>query len=278
MDPGSADMCGIVLFYLDWLQQTLVIEYAWAKPNRSTSEIAEVIRLAEQKLWGAKHRDPQGPRYQAPRELDMRAAMKPGAPWATTSEPEPLLDVANAERTEYGKLWEAPNGALTYWDDESHSLLPNPIERISDMGDPQARFDLHNDHGLAFSVTDKARKSDDTNLQRLRLLFTQRKIVILRNGYTDPLIQQLRSGMWNERRTDWKRTPTLGHLDCISALMYAERAANWKRNPFPPSIKDVYLPDVHYPDAYKQQVIPVVTPPRGDRGVYQPRHVIRGRR
>jgi hypothetical protein len=278
MDPGSTDMCGLVFFYIDWLRQVLVVQGAWAKPNKSTSEIAEVIRASEAKYWGVSHKDPDAPRFVRQETVTLVDAMKPGHPWQTTTEQTAMLTIDGAQPTPGGKIWTAPEGALTWWDDNMHSLRPNPAGRVSDKGDPKGRGDLHDDYALDFSITEKALHSHDANLQRLRMLFTQRRIEILRNGRTEPLIQQLRSGTWNKKHTDWSRTPTLGHLDCISALMYAERDANWDKNPYPPAIKDAYLPDMHYPEPLKQKLTPLVTPQTQDRAAVFERNTYRGRR
>lgn len=276
MDPGSADFCGLVWAYVDWLHGRLIVQAAWAKANQSTRAIAEVVRVTEQKLWGVTHRDlPDGLPFTPPAtapSFDMSRAML-AAPVNATREhrEQPMIAIDGAEPTQGGKVWHAPEHTLTYWDPLQHTLKPNPYERISDQGDPQARNDLRSEHALDFTVIDKGARSHDSNLQQLRLLFSQGRIVILKNGKTDPLIDQLRSGTWNKKRSDWSRSPTLGHLDCIAACTYLVRAVDWRRNPYPPLLTDVHAADVQVPQAQATRVNQILNPKRGGRGVYSPR-------
>lgn len=273
LDPGNEDMCGVVCGYVDWLKQVFVVEYAWGRRNRSSREIADVVRLNEERLWGVKHRDPDAPRHHI--VVEPTDVYKPGAPWAPANDVNNQREksIAGAEALDSGRVWSHPHGALTYWDDSEFSLKPNPYMRVSDSGDPQGRTDLNVDHGLAFSTIEKSLRSGIANLQHARLLLQQRRLLIMKNGQTEQLIAQMRSGMWNEDHTKWLRTTDLGHLDCFAALILGLREVNWKRNPFPPSIRDVYQPDMHYPDDYKKHVSAVVSPRReaGPSFARQPR-------
>lgn len=47
------------------------------------------------------------------------------------------------------------------------------------------------------------------------------------------LIRTLKHARWNERRTDYERTPETGHADAWKALVYLHRNVQWDRNPFP---------------------------------------------
>lgn len=226
LDPGVTDPFGMVWLYFDWPRQCIVVEGAWQRANASTGEVVRVTHEFERELWGSSHRG-AGERR---RELSIRDAM-------TTAD---------------GKVWEAPDDGLTYWDETEWSLKPNPYSRVSDIAN---RFilDMNTDYGMNVRPAEKSPGSKEADTEHLRMLFSSRpvKIVILRNGRTELLIQQLRSGMWNTdetgHRTDWQRSRTLGHLDCLAALKYVVRDVNWQRNPNPapvidPSLQDRYVP------------------------------------
>ena len=51
-------------------------------------------------------------------------------------------------------------------------------------------------------------------------------------------------GLWNEKRTDFIRTDTLGHCDGIASLMYGIRSIDTTTNPIPFYPKD----NVYYPN------------------------------
>lgn len=47
------------------------------------------------------------------------------------------------------------------------------------------------------------------------------------------LINTLHQGVWNKKKTDWARLPTIGHSDAIAAAIYGKRAVYQNRNPTP---------------------------------------------
>lgn len=51
MDPGMKDNTGILFGYWDWLNQRLVIEDEWLKPNAGTPVVAAAIKAKEDELW-----------------------------------------------------------------------------------------------------------------------------------------------------------------------------------------------------------------------------------
>lgn len=237
MDPGVTDPFGIAGGYLHFDDQQFKVQFAWMAPNASTDDVVEVLQGRERKLWGTEH-------------------VKPLERTART----PLQTIAHAEPTAMGNVWEAPPKALTYWDPGKWTLRPNPFARISDI---QNRFilDLNKDHAMGVRPAEKEPGSAEADLLHLRSLFKARhpdgrpKIVILKNGQTDRLIEQLRSGRWKLRddvhKVDWGRSKALGHLDCLSALKYLVRDLRWTRDPAPPVIMDPHAPNVFIPEHLK---------------------------
>lgn len=238
-DPGTTDPQGLVGGYLDWDRQQLVIQFAWQEPNASTGRVVAVTQGFERKLWGTEHAD---------------AWHRAGG--------EPLQHIAHAEKTGMGQVWFAPDRSLTYWDDTTETLRPNPFARISDI-DNQFIIDLNKDHAMGIRAAEKGPGSADADLQFLRNLFEERHpdtgkplIVILKNGKTEHLIQQLRSGRWKMRdgihKVDWERSKLLGHCDCIAALKYMVRDVRWNRKPSPPKHRDMNAPGIFVPDSLKR--------------------------
>jgi hypothetical protein len=258
LDPGTTDPLGIVGFYFDFMRQTVVVQFAWRRPNASTGDVVEVIREFERSSWGTEHALP--------------GKREPGTR---------LTRIAGVEPLPSGQIWEAPEASLTYWDQGTWTLRPNPYSRISDV---HARFilDLNRDYAMNVRAAEKEPGSAEADLQYLRMLFAARndngrpKIVILRNGRTEQLIAELRSGRWNSKgddyhRTDWVRSKLLGHLDTLSALKYAVRDVRWNRNPFPPAVRDPNLPNVFVPPELRKRAAVSLIQPRRMGGGFQPR-------
>jgi hypothetical protein len=261
MDPGTTDPFGLVGGYLDWMRQVFVFQFAWQKPNASTGEVAERTRALEAEFWGTEHATPN------------------------TREPnKPLHRIGNARYTGGGKVWDPPQQSLTYWDEATWTLRPNPFSRISDVHN---RFilDMNRDYAMAVRAAEKEPGSAEEDLQYLRMLCAARnesglpKIVILDNGHTEPLIQQFRSLRWKMRddvhKVDWQRSKLLGHGDCFAAAKYLVRDIRWTRNPFPPEIRDLNSPDLHVPKAVRERASGAgtrIAPPRVlGGGGYKPR-------
>lgn len=239
-DPGTTDPLGYVAGHLNWERQQFVVEYAFMRPGMSTGEfVDEQVRPVERALWGTELETFTGRQDKRDEGL-----------------PVLLQRIADAQELYDGSVWEAPYGSLTYWDKASWSLKANPICRVSDT---HARFiiDLNKDYALSVVAAEKEPGSAESDLAYLDELFRRRHddgrpmIVILRNGKTDQLIQQLRSGRWRMRddvhKIDFERSKLLGHLDCMSALKYLVRRISWTRNPNPPAIRDVHRNNLHVP-------------------------------
>lgn len=216
MDPGFRDPLGLLWGYVDFERNKLVIQADFAELNCSLERASTVMRETESGLWFTEHR-------------------KPG------DRSVPMLSIRDALKTTVDELvWKAPTPALTYWQHET--LKPNPYRRISDVA-PQFLSELAAKHAINFEAT--AKDDADAQLHALRLGFSQNRIEIW--DTCQHLIRQLRSGVWNELRTEWERTPTLGHCDCIAALIYMWRNIDWRLNPFPPARIDPTLYDVAIP-------------------------------
>jgi hypothetical protein len=201
----------------------LVIQRSFAKSNCRTGEAAQIMKTTERELWGTEHRDvPETPK----RDAAIRA--------------QPLLTIADAVRTAGGLVWEPPPAALTYWSRADNEFVPNPYRRVSDI-DARMVGDLAVEHSINFEKTAK----DDQYAQEsaLRHAFSMDWIEIWEpNG---DLARQLESGMWlldaHGRRREWMTTPSLGHLDCVAALIYLWRNLQRELNPFPPQRIDTSL-------------------------------------
>lgn len=100
--------------------------------------------------------------------------------------------------------------------------------RISD-NEPILLNDLAQLHNLTFIP---ARKDDkEAAINDLRMKVASRKIVI--NPRCKNLIFQLKTALWNKRRTSFERTKEGGHYDLIDALIYMVRSVQWYKNPYP---------------------------------------------
>lgn len=236
LDPGVTDPCGLVWIYFDWSKQVTVVCASWQRSNASTGEVAEMVRETERELWGTQHR------------LSGRERVRE-------------LTIADADAQPTGHVWDAPSGAITYWDVTTSSLRANPGGRVSDVAN---RFvlDLNADYGMSVRKALKSPGSAEADTEYLRTMFRERteaglpRIVVLRNGKTANIIEQLRSGTWNSdennHRTDWARSKILGHCDCLAALKYVVRDIQPNRNPNRPALVDVHVSDVHIPDTVRK--------------------------
>ena len=102
-----------------------------------------------------------------------------------------------------------------------------PIKRYADLNG-QTATDLRLTYN--FQVETITDKKPDADLNYMRTLFANNKIVI--HPRCKDTVACLLGGRWNNTRTDWLRTPSLGHCDAIAALVYAMRRVD-KSNPMP---------------------------------------------
>lgn len=250
LDPGVRDKCGLVWFYLDFIRGEIIVQSSYAESNKNTAVIAEVIRSTEQELWQAVPL-PTKP----PQPLRIQDLLKP-----TTEIRGPGAGLAHATEIHGSKVlpsgvvWNAPDGALTWWDDEKRSLRANPSRRVSDVA-AQVQLDLRELHGLAFETAVKGAGSKKAHINYLDVLLKQCRLRIIRNEANKPLIAQLRSGRWNEKRTDFETSKTLGHLDALMALAYGVRVVPWAKNPWRPSHVDPNAPDLFVSEIYEKKVM-----------------------
>jgi hypothetical protein len=253
MDPGVRDKCGVVWFFVDFLTASIVVQAAFAESNQNTEEIAEVIRSTEQALWQAAPA-PRRP-LAAVRIQDL---LKPAAAEDVRPPGAGLIhhgtEIVGAKVLPGGVVWNAPDGSLTWWDDERRSLRANPARRVSDVAS-QLQLDLRALHGLSFESAVKGPGSKRAHINNLCVLFRQNRIRIVKNESTKPLIAQLRSGRWNEKHTDFEPNAALGHLDALMALAYGVRAVPWEKNPFRPTHVDPNEPDLFVSEIYEKKVM-----------------------
>jgi hypothetical protein len=250
LDPGTRDKCGLVFFYLDFIAGEIIVQSSYAESNKNTDIIAGVIRSTESELWQAVPLP-----VKPPRDLRIQDLLKPTtevrAPGAGVQH---ATEIAGAKVLPGGVVWNAPEGALTWWDDEKRSLRSNPHRRVSDVA-AQMQLDLRQLHGLAFETAKKGAGSKKSDINHLDVLLKQCRIRIIKNPANAPLIAQLRSGRWNEKRTDFEPSKTLGHLDALKALAYGVRVVAWDRNPWRPTHVDPNEPDLIVSEIYERKVM-----------------------
>lgn len=248
MDPGGKrDPLGLVFFYVDFLRQLLVVQASLMLKNKSTADVADAIKDMEARLWGTKAKKPK------PHRDDILDMLKPQPQPEDADETWELEEVQHILQPRSTHILEQPSGTKMYWSDVDQSYRYNPLYRTMDVA-PQQQLDMQVAHDLAFVMAKKGPDSADQHLSNLRKIVRDGKFRIIRNGLTNDIIMQLRSGEWNEQRTDWVRSPVLGHLDCIAALQYAARFVDWKKNPYAPRVKDINAPNVHVSRRYREAI------------------------
>lgn len=118
--------------------------------------------------------------------------------------------------------------------EEEHSIK-DPM-RFADSSDPQQIYDMCHDHSYNISPILKRSKMTGKGFQEsvingLRIAIGNEGIII--DKRCKNLIAHIKYGIWNERRTDFERTESLGHLDGLMALAYLKDNVDVTKNPYP---------------------------------------------
>ena len=104
-----------------------------------------------------------------------------------------------------------------------------PYKRVADNNNPLLLLDLGSIHNMFFHSTSKDNLHAMVNA--VRVWISQNRIEI------DPscrfLIDSIKFGIWNENRTEFARSKTLGHYDAVASLMYLVRNIDEQTNPIP---------------------------------------------
>jgi hypothetical protein len=113
---------------------------------------------------------------------------------------------------------------------EQELFKPNSdTYRIADNNNLLLLQDLGFLHNCHFSPTSK--DSLDAMVNEMRIWFKNDRIEISEQCQT--LIESIMFGYWNEQRSGFGRSNTLGHFDAIAALMYMIRNIDQTTNPIP---------------------------------------------
>ena len=90
--------------------------------------------------------------------------------------------------------------------------------------------DLANTEGINFYPVKKDSLTAMVNLARLHFQSSRIKIT----PKCSYLIDCLRFGLWNDKRSEFLRSDSLGHLDALASLIYGLRVIDTVSNPVPP--------------------------------------------
>jgi len=104
-----------------------------------------------------------------------------------------------------------------------------PYKRVADNNNPLLLLDLGSIHNMFFHSTSKDNLHAMVNA--VRVWISQDRIEI------DPscrfLLDSIKFGIWNENRSEFARSKTLGHYDAVASLMYLVRNIDEQTNPIP---------------------------------------------
>lgn len=102
-----------------------------------------------------------------------------------------------------------------------------PYKRVADNNNPLLLLDLGSIHNMFFHSTSK----DDLHamVNNLRVWFNRKRIEI--DPSCELLLMSLESALWNDKRSEFSRSKTLGHYDAVAALMYLVRNIDETTNP-----------------------------------------------
>ena len=116
-----------------------------------------------------------------------------------------------------------------------------PYSCIADNNNPILLRDLANTEKIFFNPVRKDSLVAMINFARLQF---KNKLIKVNRDRCSYLSDCLIFGLWNERRTEFIRTDSLGHCDGTASLMYGIRNIDTTINPIP------FIPkaNVFYPD------------------------------
>lgn len=115
---------------------------------------------------------------------------------------------------------------LDLWKDKDGKPV-EPYKRVADNNNPLLLLDLGSIHNMFFHSTSKDELHAMVN--NLRVWFSKGRIEI--DDSCVMLIDSLKYGIWNEKRTEFARSKTLGHFDAVASLMYLVRNIDETTNP-----------------------------------------------
>lgn len=104
-----------------------------------------------------------------------------------------------------------------------------PYKRISDNNNLLLLQDLGYLHDCHFIPTSK--DSLEAMVNEMRIWFSNGRVEISEN--CPLLMESVKFGFWNDARSDFGRSATLGHFDAVAALMYLIRNIDQTTNPIP---------------------------------------------
>lgn len=127
-----------------------------------------------------------------------------------------------------------------------------PYKRVADNNNPMLLQDLGSIHNMFFHSTTK--DTLHAMINALRVWFAQGRIEIDESCVM--LIDSLKYGIWNETRSEFARSKTLGHFDAVAAMMYLVRNIDEHTNPIEIKIgfDQVNLDETHRLDGLKNLV------------------------
>lgn len=108
------------------------------------------------------------------------------------------------------------------------------VRRRADMTELDLQS-MGRDHKLYFLPVEKYELYENVAKFRDRLLLRQVRVL----PAAKQLRHQLLHGIYNEKRTNFLRSDTMGHWDAGIAACYANRMVRWEENPYPPEYVDL---------------------------------------
>ena len=104
-----------------------------------------------------------------------------------------------------------------------------PYKRVADNNNPLLLLDLGSIHNMFFHSTSK--DSLHAMVNQMRVWIQDGRVEIDESCVV--LIDSLKYGIWNKKRTEFDRSVALGHYDAVAALMYLIRNIDESTNPIP---------------------------------------------